>query len=657
MFELITPISYWILTVLWLVILVLYLGKLRQSMAVGGTVAVLLTILAIDAFRTVFESAYFGLYFNSLYGLLPKGIHAVLSQPALVSIPKLINVGAGLLVLFLLVRRWVPREIRERADWIHNVEEAKRVAEEKQASLTAIFDGIPDGIVFTDPDRHIISCNHGMEKMFGYSTDDLIGKTAAILYESEEEFKRLGRIRFNQSAEEQTAPYQVTYKRKNGQLFAGESLGAIIKGADGKVQGYIGVIRDITDRKLIEEALQKSETRFRTLYHQSPLGVSLEDYSTMKPLIDHLASEGVKDFRAHFNTHGDDLTKAINAIRRLEVNDTQLALYRTSNFEEYVEFDGEQMADNLDWRAYYLDEISAFAEGKLTFIKEVEDCRADGSRFELNCVSRIIKGRENDWSEIITTHEDISERKQVEKKLQVALIDAERANQAKSEFLATMSHEFRTPLNAILGFSEMLRLQYFGPLGADNYQGYAEDIHTSGEHMLDLVNDMLDIAAIEAGKRPMINEDVDVGKILSDCCRNFEPAANINGIVLSLDVPDDSPSIYTDKRSITQIVLNLLSNAVKFTGPGGIITVSAMPAEKELTIKVRDTGIGIPADKLSTITDPFTQTHSNPHITQIGTGLGLSIVKSLVEINDGKLTIESEIDKGTTVTVKFPYHQ
>lgn len=657
MFELITPISYWILTVLWLVILLLYLGKLRQSMAVGGTVAVLLTILAIDAFRTVFESAYFGLYFNSLYGILPKGIYDVLSRPALVSIPKLINVGAGLIVLFLLIRRWVPREIRERADWIHSVEEAKRIAEENQASLTAIFDGIPDGIVFTDPDRHIISCNHGMEKIFGYTTDDLIGKTTAILYESEEEFERLGRIRFNQSAEEQTAPYQVIYKRKNGQIFTGESLGALIKGVDGKVRGYIGVIRDITDRKLIEEDLQKSEIRFRTLYHQSPLGVSLEDYSAVKELIDRLTIEGVKDFRDHFNTHEDDLRKAITAIRRLEVNDTQLALYKASNFEEYIKFDNEQLSNNAEWHAYYIDEISAFAEGNMTFIKEVEDCRADGSRFELNCVSRIVKGREHDWSEIITIHEDISERKQAEKKLQVALVDAERANQAKSEFLATMSHEFRTPLNAILGFSEMLRSQYFGPLGADNYQGYAEDIHSSGEHMLDLVNDMLDIAAIEVGKRPMINEDVDVAKVLADCCRNFEPAANKNGIELSLDVLDPSPTIYADKRSITQIVLNLLSNAVKFTGHGGIITVSAMAAKNELTIKVRDTGVGIPADKLSTITDPFTQTHSNPHITQIGTGLGLSIVKSLVEINGGKLTIESEVDKGTTATVTFPYHQ
>ena len=200
----------------------------------------------------------------------------------------------------------------------------------------------------------------------------------------------------------------------------------------------------------------------------------------------------------------------------------------------------------------------------------------------------------------------------------------------------------------------MLRSQYFGPLGADNYEVYANDIHTSGEHMMELINDMLDIAAIEAGKRPMINEDVVIGEILRDCIRNFEPAAKDRDIKLSLDVPENSPSLYADKRSFTQIFLNLLSNAIKFTNRGGTISVSILEMEKSISIKVSDTGIGIPPDRLSTVTDPFSQTHSDPYITQKGTGLGLSIVKSLVEAHDGKLNIESGVEKGTVVTVTFP---
>ena len=249
----------------------------------------------------------------------------------------------------------------------------------------------------------------------------------------------------------------------------------------------------------------------------------------------------------------------------------------------------------------------------------------------------------------------ITERNLAEVERQAALVDAERANQAKTEFLATMSHEFRTPLNAILGFSEMLRAQYFGPLGADNYKIYAEDIHTSGELMLGLVNDMLDIAAIEAGKRPLVNEDVDVGEVVADCVRNIEPGAEGKGVKLSIDLPDEKPSLYTDKRSVTQIMLNLLSNALKFTEPGGSITVRVLATRENLTIQVADTGIGIPPEKLAAVTDPFYQAQTDPLIAKEGTGLGLSIVKSLVDTLGGELSLSSEVDKGTVVTVTFPF--
>lgn len=255
---------------------------------------------------------------------------------------------------------------------------------------------------------------------------------------------------------------------------------------------------------------------------------------------------------------------------------------------------------------------------------------------------------------LIPEGRDITERKLAEKQLQAALVDAERANQAKSEFLATMSHEFRTPLNAILGFSEMLRGQYFGPLGTDRYTDYADDIHSSGQHMLALVNDMLDIAAIEAGKRPMTNEDIDIAEVVQECLRNVEPTAQDNQIKLHSSIVEPCPTLYADRRSITQIILNILSNSVKFTGPGGEINVRVMDQNKLVVIQISDTGVGIPEDKIDTVTDPFAQTHTDPHIAQQGTGLGLSIVKSLVEAHHGTLDITSEFGVGTTVTVAIP---
>jgi len=249
---------------------------------------------------------------------------------------------------------------------------------------------------------------------------------------------------------------------------------------------------------------------------------------------------------------------------------------------------------------------------------------------------------------------DVTERKRAEEALQSALAEAEQANQAKSEFLATMSHEFRTPLNAIIGFSEMLRSQYFGPLGAQNYKEYANDIHDSGKHMMELINDILDISAIEAGKRAMNKEAIDLEDLLSNCIRNFEHQANDNGVQLLMEISDGFPSLYADKRSVIQIVFNLLSNAIKFTERNGSITTSATTADQKIIITVADTGVGIPPDRLPNITDPFSQGFSNPHVTQLGTGLGLSIVESLVEVNGGKLTIESTVAKGTTVSVTLP---
>jgi PAS domain S-box-containing protein len=253
------------------------------------------------------------------------------------------------------------------------------------------------------------------------------------------------------------------------------------------------------------------------------------------------------------------------------------------------------------------------------------------------------------------TGADLTDRKRAEDALAAALEEAERANRAKSEFLATMSHEFRTPLNAILGFSQMLQGEFFGPMGNDKYADYADDINQSGTHMLALVDDVLDIAAIEAGKRVFMTEKLAIEGLLQNCLHNVEKAASDRGVALSLQVPDSIPYLHTDRRSVTQIVQNLLSNAIKFTNRGGSVSVSAF-ADKAITVTVEDTGIGISPDKLPTITEPFAQAETDPLLAQEGSGLGLSIVDSLVESLDGSLAISSTYGKGTTVRVTLPLH-
>lgn len=249
---------------------------------------------------------------------------------------------------------------------------------------------------------------------------------------------------------------------------------------------------------------------------------------------------------------------------------------------------------------------------------------------------------------------DVTDRKTNQKALNDALLASEQANRAKSEFLATMSHEFRTPLNAIIGFSEMLKEEYFGKLGADSYVDYANDIHRSGKHMLDLVNDILDFSAIEASKRQMHPEPFSFRDVLKDGIRSVEAQLRDKNLSLKQDIPPDLPDVVADKRSVYQIVLNLLSNAAKFTEPGGGITVVAQVDGDMFEFSVADTGVGIAADQLATITEPFSQSRANAHIAGSGTGLGLTIVKSLIEAHGGSLKIESEHNVGTRVAVRLP---
>lgn len=483
MFELITPFSYWLLTVMWLVILGLYAVKLRKSKAAGAGIAVLLTILAIDAFRTVFENAYFGTYHNARFGLLPAELADILGDPRVQIIPKAVNVLAGVLVLTLLLRNWIPDEAR-------TIARTKR----NEAVLRSVFDDAAVGMVLHAPDGSTRErVNDAFCRLVGYTRDELLNN-----------------------------PY---------------------------------------------EAL----------------------------------------------THPDDLKRSLDLRRRLaagEVNSIAME-------KRYVHKDGHEVWGGVS--------------------------------------SSVIRDDDGQVLYYVSFIEDISARKVAERSLREASEEALEASRAKSRFLATMSHEFRTPLNAILGFSEMLRSELFGPLGDPRYRDYAESIRDSGDLMLALVNDVLDLSAIEAGKRDLALEDLDPAILIHYGVRTFQPLAEEKNIALSAEVPHQLPRLMADRRAVLQIVLNLLSNAIKFTSPEGRVAISAQVRDEGLAIIVKDTGEGIAEEILPNVTEPFTRSHSNPHLAQAGTGLGLSIVKALTEAHGGRLTIASRQGKGTKVTVLLPY--
>ncbi len=257
-------------------------------------------------------------------------------------------------------------------------------------------------------------------------------------------------------------------------------------------------------------------------------------------------------------------------------------------------------------------------------------------------------------AEVVAVMRDVTDRKNQEHALDLALAAAEQADASKTRFLATMSHELRTPLNAIIGFSELIVQEDVLMLDAARRREYAQLINDLGQHLLSVVNGILDLSKMESGNFEIMPEPFAPRAALVNCCNLLALKARENGIDLVTRTPDDLPVMIGDPRAFKQIVLNLVSNAVKFTERGGTVTVSAGVEGARLVVNVADTGVGIAAEDIKRLGDPFFQAGTTYRRRHEGTGLGLSIVKNLVGMHGGEMTVQSRIDEGTVVTVTLP---
>ncbi|MCR6630980.1 MAG: ATP-binding protein [Magnetospirillum sp.] len=255
---------------------------------------------------------------------------------------------------------------------------------------------------------------------------------------------------------------------------------------------------------------------------------------------------------------------------------------------------------------------------------------------------------------IIPEGRDITHLKRAEEALMAAKLEAEAANHAKSAFLASVSHELRTPLNAVIGFSETIQHQVFGPLGNARYAEYVGLIHSAGSHLRDIIEDILDVARIEIGEVTLREEDMDLGECLSGLVRMMSLKAEERRVSLTLVAPAELPRLHADPLRIRQVVLNLLSNAVKFTPPQGSVHLSAAVTGDGLEISVTDTGIGIRPEDMDSIWKPFFQADASLSRRFGGTGLGLPIVRHYVEAHGGAVTVDSIPGKGSAFTVRLP---
>ncbi|MEJ1161699.1 ATP-binding protein [Prosthecomicrobium sp. N25] len=266
-------------------------------------------------------------------------------------------------------------------------------------------------------------------------------------------------------------------------------------------------------------------------------------------------------------------------------------------------------------------------------------------------IGRISSGPSSKFCAVLR---DITQWKKSEEELTAARRRAEAASVHKSEFLAKISHEIRTPLNAIIGFSELMLDERFGTIGNERYKDYLKDVHTSGTHIMSLINDLLDLSKVEAGKMELKFEAVSLADVLGECVAIMQPQANRERIIIRTSLPASVPPVVADPRSVRQIVLNLLSNAVKFTPAGGQVIVStSLEDSGEVVVRVRDTGYGMTDKEIQTALEPFRQLHTT-RVRGGGTGLGLPLTKALVEANRATFRIDSAVNQGTLVSITFP---
>ena len=260
---------------------------------------------------------------------------------------------------------------------------------------------------------------------------------------------------------------------------------------------------------------------------------------------------------------------------------------------------------------------------------------------------------------LVTTVMDITLRKQMEQSLRVAKEQADAANHAKSNFLANMSHELRTPLNAILGFSELMMKETFGPVGNNRYKEYTSDIHMSADHLLSIINEVLDMSKIEAGRLELVEEPLDIQEMIESVCRMMISRVFASNIDIVQNVEGNLPPFCGDYRLLRQALINLIANAIRYSPDDGKITVSARIDKEngDLFMSVEDEGIGISEDKIHRALEPFGQVNDNSDMRDMheqGTGLGLPLAKAMVEMHDGSLEIFSELGNGTSVQIMLP---
>jgi PAS domain S-box-containing protein len=491
----------------------------------------------------------------------------------------------------------------------------RKLSEDRIAILQSVALHANDAALVLVPDiapdpgsgLHIGYVNPAMMRMTGYSLEELVGRPSSLLGDAEAELAAL------------RAPLrrELQCRRKDGSVFWADINAVPVDNGAAQGRHVVAVLRDTTERRALEEALKEREQTFHLMFSAAPVPMMLLD---------------------------------VKAQRYVEVNDAAIGLlgYRR---EQFLAMSAEAIRapDELDrYRTMMQTPVpSSGRRGLWRYVK------ADGGEVTVDVAVHPFRAQGRPMAIIVTV--DVTEQKRIEEQILQARDAAEAVSRAKSDLLANMSHELRTPLNAIIGFSQIMREELFGPLGNARYHGYVGDVLESARHLLAVINDILDLAKIEANSLSLKEKAVHPDDVVASALRLVRPRADEAGIGLDFDERAPGIAVMADETALKRVLVNLLTNAVKFSETGTRVAVCCRPTpEGGLAMAVIDHGIGMAPEEIPIALTPFQQVDIGLRRKYEGTGLGLPIAKELIELHGGELRIESARGVGTTVTMLLP---
>ncbi len=477
------------------------------------------------------------------------------------------------------------------------------------------------GLFETTVDGTYRFVNLALVRMLGYDTALQMlseGRPSGSFYADEKDRDRFVR---SIAKHDVVSGFLSKAKRRDGTIFWVSEYATALHAPDGTITGYVGSISDVTELVETQDMLAQAEADYRRIFERVTVGIyrsSLEGRQLRSnPALVRL--NGYESEEEHLLGVTDIATEwYVEPTRRAEFQRLLAEYGNVENFESEIYRHKTRERIWITENAYLVRDRSGeplFYEG---------------------------------------TVQEITARKKSEQEMRAAMEAAENANRSKSRFLANMSHELRTPLNSIIGFTELIQMEPHGPIGAPTYREYLGDVRKSAIMLLQLIDDILDIAKLDAGKLEIGREILSVEEVIQDTVTILAQKANAAGLTVLQEIGPDIPPLIGDGRRVRQVLANLHSNAIKYTDPGGTITLSARHESPWIILEVRDTGVGIPDGDLSKVFLPFEQSSYAIGKAKDGTGLGLPLTRELMVQHGGDITLESQVGVGTTVTVRFP---